>query len=306
MIKGRLSVVIPNYNSPYASRTIDDILARAKGDIEVIVNVEDKWPLPLSTDARVHYIHGDKPIGMRAGINKAVAMSKGEFILKCDDHVLFGEGFDEILKQEHKEDNWVQVPRRYAFDVENWKIEERTDNKYPVDYYAIDFPLKGKEHDWGIHGIEWRERREQRKDSKFDIDETMSLQGSSYFMTKNHFLNTLGGLQDKIYGQFSQEAQEIGFKTWLGGGKLITNKKTYYCHLHKGSRYGRFYSMPSGNVEASNKSAYYWMQNMWKDRKYDMKWFIDRFWPVPSWPENWEEVWSQQVKEGWPNIYEEN
>lgn len=305
MIKGRLSVVIPNYNSPYCAKTIQGILDNAKGDIEVVVNVEQIWPDPLSDDPRVHYIHGAAPIGMRAGINKAIAMSTGEFVMKCDDHVMFGEGFDEILKADC-EDDWVIVPRRYALDVENWKIEEREDNKYPVDYYRLDFPLKGKHHDWGIHGVEWKERRDTRNSPEFDIDETMSMQGSCYFMKRNHFDNVLGGLDSEIYGQFSQEAQEIGFKTWLSGGKLMTNKKTWYAHLHKGSRYGRFYKMPPGTAEASNTSAHYWMQNQWEKQTRDMKWLIDKFWPVPSWPDNWEEVWKQQVIEGWPNIYEKD
>lgn len=102
MKKGLLSVVIPNYNCPFASKTIQDILDKAKGDIEVIVNVEEQWPEPLSMDARVTYIHGNSPIGMRAGINRAVALAKGEFIMKVDDHVMFGEGFDEIMKDTFK------------------------------------------------------------------------------------------------------------------------------------------------------------------------------------------------------------
>jgi len=301
-----LSVCIPNRNSPFTTKTIEDVLRNAGCEVEVIVNVDQEWPEPLVEDGRVHYIHPPAPIGLRAGINACVALAKGKYILKCDDHVSFGKDFGKILIESHKEDNWIQIPRRYALDAENWKIEERTDGKYPVDYYALDFPLKGKAHDWGVHGIEWRQRREERKDPKYDIDETMSLQGSCYFMTKNHFDNFLGGLKEEMYGQFAQESQELGFRTWLGGGKLITNKKTYYLHLHKGSRYGRFYKFPGGTVEASNASAYYWMENKWKDRKYDMKWLIDRFWPVPSWPENWQEIWNQQVKEGWPNIYEAN
>lgn len=288
MIKGRLSVVIPNYNSPYASRTIEDILAKAKGDIEVVVNVEEKWPLPLSTDERVHYIHGDSPIGMRNGINVATAMSKGEYILKCDDHVLFGEGFDQILKESHEEDNWVQVPRRYAFDVENWKIEQREDDKYPIDYMYLDFPRKGKDHDDGMHGVPWKQRREERKDIL--VDDTPSMQGSCYFMTRNHFINTLGYLKDEGYGQFAQEAQEIGFKTLLGGGRLMVNKKTWYAHLHKGSKHGRFYKFPGGTVEASNWSAEHWLNDREPGMVHKFEWLInEKFKGMPSWPENWEE-----------------
>ena len=227
-------------------------------------------------------------------------MAKGKYIMKIDDHCAVGENYGRILIDNHQEDNWIQIPRRYALNAEEWKREERTDNKYPIDQMYLDFPLKGKDHDWGIHGVEWRKKRDET--NGLDLVETMSMQGSCYFMTKNHYVNTLHGMDDKQYGVFAQESQELGFKTWLGGGKMIVNRLTWYAHLHKGKTYGRMYKMPGGNVEMSNKSAYYWMQNMWKERIYDMKWLIDRFWPVPSWPENWQEVWDQQVKEGWPNI----
>ena len=288
MIKGRLSVVIPNYNSPFASKTIQDILDKSKGDIEIIVNVEQKWPEPLSEDARVHYIHGLSPIGMRAGINKAVAMAKGEFIMKCDDHVMFGEGFDEILKAD-MEDNWVVIPRRYALNPEAWKIEERTDNKYPIDYMYIDFPRKGKAHDDGMHGVPWK-REKWEEYIKEEIDDTPSMQGSCYFMTKDYFDNVLHGLHEIGYGQFSQEAQEIGFKTWLGGGAVKVNKKTWYAHLHKGKHYGRFYKFPSGTVEASNWSAEHWLNDREPNMVHKFEWFIDeKFKNIPSWPENWKE-----------------
>lgn len=297
MIKGRVSVVIPNRNSPFVAKTIEDVLNKATSDIEVIVNVDENWMSPLSEDSRVTYIHPPKPIGLRKGINRCVALAKGEYILKCDDHVMFDEGFDEKLKAD-MEPNWVVIPRRYALDAENWKIEERADNKYPIDQMFLDFPLMGKEHDWGTHGVPWQQRRDETEGQ--DLVETMSMQGSCYFMTRDYFQNFLGGLKEEMYGQFAQESQEIGFKTWLGGGKMIVNRNTYYCHLHKGRRYGRMYKFPGGTVEASNVSAYYWMENKWEGRVHDIKWLIERFWPIPSWPTNWEEVWKEQSKI-WPN-----
>lgn len=287
-----LTVVIPNYNSPFTNKTIEDVLKNAGCEVEVIVNVDGDWPTPLSEDARVHYIHSSAPVGLREAVNRGVAMAKGKYIMKTDDHCMFGENFGRILIDNHKENNWVQIPRRYALDAENWKIEERTDNKYPVDYMYIDFPRKGKDHDDGMHGVEWREKRENNTD-----DETPSMQGSCYFMTKDHYQNFLGGLNTAMWGVFAQESQEIGFKTWLGGGKVIVNKKTWYAHLHKGKVYGRMYKMPGGNVEMSNKSAEYWLNNRWEGRVHDFAWFIDEKFPnMPTWPSDWKE----QIKEmGW-------
>lgn len=301
-----LSVIIPNYNSPFTNNTINDVLKNAGCEVEVIVNVDGKWPEPLSDDARVHYIHSNAPVGLREAVNRGVAMAKGKYIMKTDDHCAFGEKFGRILIDEHKENNWVQIPRRYALDAENWKIEERTDNKYPVDYMYIDFPRKGKDHDDGMHGVEWRERRDERnpeytratntqeyvaeREVRLEVDDTPSMQGSCYFMTRNHYLNFLGGMDSEMWGVFAQEAQEIGFKTWLGGGAVKVNKKTWYAHLHKGGRYGRMYTMPPGNVEMSNKSAEYWLNDRWEGRVHDFAWFIDEKFPdMPTWPSDWKE-----------------
>ena len=293
-----LSVIVPNRNSPYTTQTIEDVLKNAGCDVEVIVNVDENWPDTLVEDERVHYIHPNSPIGLRQGINKCVDMARGKYIMKTDDHCAFGENFGRILIDAH-EDNWVQIPRRYALDVENWKIEERKDNKYPIDYMYIDFPRKGKAHDDGMHGVPWK--RPDR--DKYDIDDTPSMQGSCYFMTRDHFLNFLGGLQENPvdgevgYGQFSQEAQEIGFKTWLGGGRVVVNKRTWYAHLHKGRRYGRMYKMPSGTVESSNWSAEYCLNNKEPNMVHKFEWFIDEKFPfMPTWDKDWKE----QIKEmGW-------
>ena len=284
-----LSVVIPNRNSPFTTKTIEGVLKNAGCSVEVIVNVDEKWPDPLVEDERVHYIHPNSPIGLRQGINNCVKLAKGKYILKCDDHVAFGENFGKILIENHQ-DNWVQIPRRYALDAENWKIEERTDGKYPCDYMYIDFPRKGKDHDDGMHGVEWRQMRNMKDRPQFDIDETPSMQGSCYFMTRDYFVNHLGFLREEGYGQFAQESQEIGFKTWLSGGALMVNKKTWYAHLHKGNHYGRFYKFPGGTVEASSWSAEHWLNDREPNMIHKFEWFIDEKFPgMPSWPSDWKE-----------------
>lgn len=287
-----LSVIIPNRNSPYTTQTIEDVLKNAGCDVEVIVHVDEKWPEPLVDDKRVTYIHPPKPRGLRQAINTGVNIARGKYIMKTDDHCAFGPNFGRILIDSHASNRWVQIPRRYALDAENWKIGNEGDPKYPIDYMYIDFPRKGKAHDDGTHGVPWK--RPDR--DHLEIDDTPSMQGSCYFMTKEWFEGFLGGLQEQPvegevgYGQFSQEAQEIGFKTWLGGGEVKVNKKTWYAHLHKGKTYGRMYKMPGGTVESSNWSAEYWLNNRWGGRKYDFSWFINEKFPnMPSWPNNWEE-----------------
>jgi hypothetical protein len=143
-----------------------------------------------------------------------------------------------------------------------------------------------------MHGCIWPERDRERLGIL--IDETMSFQGSMWFMSSKHFRNFLGGMSESGYGGFTQEPQEIGMKTWLGGGKLMVNKKTWYAHLHKGKKYGRGY--PQGRDEilrGHEYSARYWMNNQWARRVHDMAWLIEKFNPVPTWAENWLEDWNK-------------
>lgn len=279
----------------FLNQTIQDVLDKSAGDIEVIVNIDEKWNNPVLKDKRVTYIHPPSPRGLRAGINACAAVARGEYLMKLDAHCLMGQGFDEILKAD-MQDNFVVIPRRFALDAENWKIEERTDDKYPIDYMYLDFPRKGKAHDDGMHGVPWKDRREQRKD--FAIDDTPTMQGSCYFMTKNHFDNFLHGLDQTNYGHFAQESQEINFKTWLGGGRCVVNKKTYYAHLHKGGRYGRMYKLDDpDHVKGAEWSASHWLNNEEPGMIHDFAWLINEKFPgMPSWPLDWQ---NQILDMGW-------
>ena len=236
-------------------------------------------------------------MGMRAGINSAAAIARGDYLLKCDAHCMFQEGWDVLLAS-NCDDNWIVIPARYSLDAENWGIE---DNKKPRrDYHYLCFPYADKEHDAGMHGVEWWARGRERIDPKYDIDENMSFQGSCWFMSKKHW-KWMGGMSEVGYGGFTQEPQEIGLKTWLGGGKVMVNKKVWYAHLHKGSRYGRMYSTSGEEIRRGHLySARYWMNNKWEGRKHDMEWFVDRFMPVPTWESNWKEIW-ENIEKGREN-----
>jgi hypothetical protein len=284
----RLSILIPNRNSRFTTPTVHDLLANARGDVEVIVAVDEQWPEPRVTDRRVTYLPpADSPLGLRAGVNRAAAVATGEYVMKTDDHCAFGPGYDLILIAAHAEDNWVQIPRRYSLDAEHWCINRERPHR---DYMYLCYPELGKKHDDGIHGVEWYDRQRQRADSRYDIDETPSLQGSCWFMTRHHLTATLGGLQALGYGPFAQEAQEIGLKTWLGGGALMVNKRTWYAHLHKGKQYGRMYRFSDrANVAGINWSARHWLNDEEPGLRYPFAWFIDEQFPgMPGWPADWQ------------------
>jgi glycosyltransferase involved in cell wall biosynthesis len=284
-----VSAIIPSRNSPFLIKTIEDILSKASGDIEVIVNIDEKYPDKLLHDKRVTYIHPSEPKGMRWGINAGLALAKGKYVMKCDDHCMFAPGFDKVLSDNCQE-NWVVIPRRYSLDAENWKINETRPYR---DYHYLCFPRQGKDHDWGMHGVDWFERGKQRSDPQYDIDDTMSFQGSCWFANKDYFMKIVGYLDDRVetYSTFAQEPQEIGLKYWLKGGENKVVKKTWYAHLHKGKQYGRMYIADYHTVSSHNWSARHWMKNEEPGLIHPISWLVDKFAPVPTWEPNWQEIW---------------
>ncbi len=279
----KVSVIIPSRNERFLPETVADVLSKARGDLELIVILDGYWPNPpLASDPRLHILHHGTAQGMRPSINAAVGIATGDYLMKLDAHCMLAEGFDETLKADCDQD-WIVVPRRYPLDPERWILEERTDRKYPIDYHYLSYPFERPDDPTcGLHGTAWQQRRDAR--SEILLDEEMSSQGSCWFMSKAHW-DRLGPMDVANYGTFQQEFQELGLKTWLGGGRVMVNKKTWYAHLWKGKRYGRGYSFSGARCdEGRTFTNDHWMHDRWRDRMHDLRWLIERFSPVPTWP----------------------
>lgn len=274
-----VSIIIPSKNEQYLEKTIRSVLENATGEIEVLPVLDGYEPPAeeIVNDPRVRYLRVNS-IGMRAAISTAAAAAKGEYLMKLDAHCLVAKGFDEALKADCQE-NWVVIPRRYRLDPDNWCIEQ---GKEPVDYEHFIYPRKYRPV--SLHGYRWDERAKARKDLL--IDDTLTFQGSCWFMPKNHFMRN-GFLQIKGYnGLPQQEAEEIGLTTWIGGGRVVTNKKTWYAHLFKGKRFGRGYFLSLQQT----RDCYAYSYNHWvNENKEGFIKVIDHFWPIPGWPNDWKD-----------------
>jgi len=286
--KGLVSIIVPTRNEKFLQNTIDDLTEKSKGEVEIIAVLDGYWPNPpLRDNPRLTILHTGKPVGMRECINMAVSIAKGEYLMKTDAHCMFDKGFDKVLINDC-EDNWVVIPRRLRLDAEKWEIQEESKHKIPIDYEYLSAP--GHHDPWGNR---WDARiKERLKNPKYEIDENMMFQGSCWFMSKKHFETAIKYLETENYGPLVREAQEIGLKTWLSGGKVMTNKKTWYAHLHKGTKYGRMYHIGKEDIDKGIKYCDdFWYNNKWTGAKYDLAWLIERFMPVPSWtPELIEKV----------------
>jgi glycosyltransferase involved in cell wall biosynthesis len=288
----KVSVVIPSRNERFLQKTIDDLFAKAQGEIEIIAVLDGYWPDPPLKDHKgLVPLHFGAQQGMRPGINAAMNIATGEWLMKLDGHCMVDEGFDVKLQADCDKD-WVVIPRRYSLEPEAWVINTA---RPTVDYHYLSYPyLNPDDVACGLHGNVWHKRAKQRSDPKYDIDDEMSSQGSCYFMHRSYWPK-IGPLDIEHYGTFAQEFQEVGNKCWLGGGQVKVNKKTWYAHLHKGKTYGTGYGFSNAQWKkfiADNKMAHdytidYWLNDRWEGRVHDFKWLLRKFAPVPDWPEEW-------------------
>lgn len=281
-----LSIIIPSRTEKFLNNTILDVLKNATGEIEVLPVLDGYGDTPYEKidDLRVKYLtleaHRNQ-LQKRHGVNLAVSVAKGEHIMCCDAHCMFGLGFDEILARDCEE-NWMVVPRRYKLDAFTWTVQ---DDQLPVDYeYWMWRYLMGSKGSHGfpeLHDYRWDERHLARKDIL--IDDKLTMQASCWFMHKKYFQD-MGFMKTEGYTGWGQEAEELCLSIWTTGGRVIVNKNTWYAHLYKGVKHGRMYFMSKDQRDSSMKYSFnYWVN----EHREEFAKVINKFMPIPNWPENW-------------------
>jgi len=266
-----VSVIIPARNEKYLQATIDNVIANMRTDFEIIVGLDDYDPDPaLKDDVRVRIYRSKKRIGMRPMINILARKAKGRYLMRLDAHCMIAEGYDRDLLEIHAK-GYTVLGVRYELDAKRWRRRERTN----CDYRYLSYPAADPKG--GLRGLPWKEMINARRG--VDVDETMSISGSAWLMEKAQF-DHWGGL-DENHGTFGQEGAEIACKTWLSGGRLLVDKRTWYAHWNRGrSPYAL------SRKERDKSVAYsidFWTNNRWPLQKYSFNWLIDKFQP-PDWP----------------------
>jgi glycosyltransferase involved in cell wall biosynthesis len=281
-----LSVVIPARNEPYLQNTIDDILHKADGDVEIIAILDGYWPSPpIKKDPRVILIHHTEPKGMRPSINEGAQIAKGKYLMKCDAHCCFGKGFNKILAKDCRDD-YTMVPRRYNLNTKKW---DRGDKIYDFQYIS-----NWKDKRYPLKGANWPEYG-KRVEGK-EICALMTSQGSCWFMHRKRFFD-LGMLDQENYGIMGREAQETCLKAWLSGGKYVLSRRTWYAHWKKnaGVKHPHRATYPKPRDEW-NKSAKFLIDQFvhqnpkWPLQVRDLNWLVEKFKPVPTWHGNQESM----------------
>ena len=293
----KVSIIIParNENPQNVSKTIKSIYENATGDFEVIIGFDGPHQVPLVREFYNNLKIIDFPdvVGIKTNINALCAMATGKYIYKSDAHCRFGKGFDEILQQD-MQDDWIVMPR-FKIIKDDWSIQQRDGQEEFYDYFYLCCPFtdpKGFRFKAGGH---WPERTKERLESHPGLDETPQIHGSGWFMTKERFFE-LGGFPNiDPYGH-AQEPIWLALKNWLMGSKVMVNKKTWYAHLHQdGNKRG--YKM---DKEQENRSYDLAVKHFMGDKGnylHNMEWFLDKFNPMPGWPENWKELLNKYQNE---------
>jgi glycosyltransferase involved in cell wall biosynthesis len=299
-----LSVLIPARNEKYLNRTVEDVLAHAKGDTDVIVVLDGAWPLePLPQHPKVTVLHHPVSVGQRAATNHAARISTARYIAKLDAHCSLADGFDVSLLEaaEHLGPHVLQVPAQknlHVYDVVcacGWKQYQGVSPAAcptcgrPVREEIVWQPRKGTTStqwffDESLHFRYYDgAAKKLRPKQSGDYPETMSLLGACWFLDREWFLNGLDGL-DEAHGSWGQMGSELACKAWLSGGRVVCNTKTWYAHFFRVGGIGFPYELKHRDQEAARAySRKVWLQQGWQKQTRPLASLVEQFAPVPGW-----------------------
>ena len=302
-MKRDLSICIPSRNEMFLLRTVDDILKNKKGNTEIIIGLDGAWAdPPIHDHPDVHIIYHSSSVGQRAITNECVKISRAKYVMKVDAHCAFDEGFDvKLMTDMH--DDWTVVPLMKNFHVFDWVCKKCGDRRYQgptptscpkcdntteferdIKWFAKNNPQSTSYcFDPEPHFQYFREFK-GRPESQGPLSETMSLQGSCFMVTRQKFIEL--NFCDETFGSWGSQGIEVAVKTWLSGGRVICNQKTWYAHLFRtqGGDFGFPYDISGRQVDRAKKHAHdLFFNNKWPHQKYPLSWLIDKFWPVPGW-----------------------
>ncbi|MBI4136499.1 hypothetical protein HY469_00395 [Candidatus Roizmanbacteria bacterium] len=132
---------------------------------------------------------------------------------------------------------------------------------------------------------DWKHRPQYKRDKKEkDLTETMSLQGSCWMLTREKYWGL--NVCDEKFGSWGSQGIEVAVKTWLSGGQVLVNHKTWYAHLFRtqGGDFGFPYKISAKNQEKAKSYARdLFFNNRWEKQTRPLSWLVEKFWPVKGW-----------------------
>ena len=304
-----LSVIIAARNEEFLARTVEGVLEKKRANTEIIVICDGNWPNPPIKDhPDVTIVYHPVSVGQRAAVNEGARLSQAKFIMKLDAHCILDEGFDVKLMADCEYD-WTVIPRMYNLHAFDWVCTKRNETKCDGRIYQgpsgklcpkcgagmeremIWQPRWNRQSDFmrfdkDLHFQYWGDYR-KRPEAQGDICDVMSFIGACFFINRKRYWD-LDGL-DEEHGSWGQMGTELSCKTWLSGGRLVVNKKTWFSHMFRtqGADFGFPYPLSGAQTDHARRySQDMWRNGKWKKAIRKLDWIIDKFKPVPGWEEN--------------------
>ena len=313
-----LSIVIPGKNEEFIGVTASDILKNIEGNTQIVMVLDGyEVPVPeIPNDPRLKILKFDSSLGQRAATNRGVDASDAKYVMKLDAHCAVDMGFDVKMVEAFKQtgDNVTMVPTLYNLHGFNWRCKKcggewyqglipkhcRTmegknevdnpncDNTTDFEKVIVWKPRLNRKSefyrfDTTLH-FQYDRKRRDRPESVGDIVETMSIQGSCFMITKEKYKEL--NICDETWGSWGNQGTEVACKTWLSGGRVVTNRKTWYSHMFRtqGGSFGFPYHQSEGAVERSRRASRdLFINNKWDKQIYPLSWLIEKFKPIDVW-----------------------
>lgn len=317
-----LSILIPARQEVFLKHTVDNLLANVEGATEIIVVLDGAWAEPpLVQHERLSIIYQPRSVGQRAACNDAARIARGKYVMKLDAHCTMDAGMDVKMLRAFEEvgDDVTMVPAMYnlwAFDWKCLQCGKRTyQGRTPTVCTAcnnmtrferkITFTHQAKAGTTAYRNwkrstsprstsycfdsephFQYFNEFKKRPEAQGDLTPTMSLQGSCFMCTRERYFAL--GLCDEAFGSWGSQGIEVACKTWLSGGRVLCNQRTWYAHLFRtqGGDFGFPYPQPAQQVKRAKESVRdVFFNNAWPQQKYPLSWLVEKFWPVKGWSE---------------------
>lgn len=308
-----LSILIPARSEMFLLRTIEDILQHSEADTEIIAVLDGTWAdPPIPQHPRVNVIYLPESVGQRKATNLACKLAQGKYVAKVDAHCSFDQGFDRKMIEFFKEvgDDVTAVPvmrNLWAFDWKcyhcGWKkyqgpTPEKCGQCGKGDKLKRKMMWVGKTRPQSTsycfdaephfqYFEDWKHRPQYIKDkAEKGYTETMSLQGSFFMATREKYWEW--ELCDEKLGNWGNQGLEVACATWLSGGRVLVNHKTWYAHMFRtqGGDFGFPWENKGNDTQKTKNNV---KDKFWNSKHpkqiHSVKWLVEKFWPVKGWTE---------------------
>jgi glycosyltransferase involved in cell wall biosynthesis len=311
------------YDLDLLGHTVQNALENTTDACEIVVVLDGYWPLtPLPSNPRLTVIHHNKSIGQRAATNEAARIARGDWVCKLDAHSALDKDFDAKIV-EGIEDDWTVVGGQYNLQAFQWRCKScgwlkdqspkpercgRCNSKF-VKLVPLWFPRDGRDNSNGVGGKRtaythswyfdttltfgyWgeyaadeeyckRHKIQFRPETQAEVHDIMCLLGACWAMRRERYWEL--DACDEKFGSWGNQGVEIAIKSWLSGGRLVVNRRTWFAHFFRVGGIGFPYPDGGRKERAVARSKELWFNNSWPKQVRPLSWLIDHFAPTKDW-----------------------